>query len=142
MLPSTIVSLTRNTEHVVLKYDSSKWTRKRRQYFCHAVQNKQGNSTRFVGTDEIGEETPPEVARKLSPYIMSQLLKGQGQMLLGDGSVAQTTDAKFDEQIISHMKARGGVTIGSPQTSISRPSQPAAPVGAGQNRGIKKGGGG
>ena len=91
--------------------------------------------------DEIGEETPPEVARKLSPYIMSQLLKGQGQMLLGDGSVAQTTDAKFDEQITSHLKARGGVTIGPPQTSISRPFQPAAPVAAGQNQGIKKGGG-
>ena len=65
---------------------------------------------------------------------MSQLNKGQGQMAMGDGSVDQTNDTKFDEQINSHLKARGGVTIGPPQTSISRPYQTPAGGGKGKPR--------
>jgi len=132
MLPSTILSLTRNTEHVTLKPFSSKWHSKRGQYFCHMVQNPPGNSTRFVGVDELDDKTPPGVAQKISPLLMSQLYKGQGQILLGDGSVNQVNDAKFDEQITLHLKESGGVTIGQPQISLSRPTQLAAPGGGGQ----------
>ena len=139
MLPSTIVSLTRNTEHIALKPFSSKWHSKRGQYFCHVARNPPGNSTRFMGADELNENTPPAESRRLLPCIMNQLNKGQGQMALGDGSVDQTNDAKFDEQITSHLKARGGVTIGQPQASISRPFQPASSIaaGAGLNQGGK-----
>jgi|TARA_B100001971_G_scaffold92298_1_gene85063 prepilin-type N-terminal cleavage/methylation domain-containing protein len=136
-LPSTIVSLTRNTEHVALKPFSSKWHSKRSQYFCHVVRNPPGNSTRFVGVDELNETTPPDVARRISPLLMSQLYQGQGQMLLGDGSVNQTSDTKFDEQISFHLKARGGVTIGPPQTSLSRPTQFVA-TAAGGGKGLNK----
>ena len=138
MLPSTIVGLTRNTEHVFLKPQSFRATLNRGQLYFHLRGNPPGNSTRFVGADELVETTPPTVARKISPLVMSQLLKGQGQMLLGDGSVDQTNDAKFDEQITAHLKARGGVTIGTPQISISRPTLPASPIAAG---GGGKGGG-
>jgi len=91
-----------------------------------------------LGVDELGDKTPPGVAQKISPLLMSQLFKGQGQILLADSSVNQVNDAKFDEQITLHLKARGGVTIGPPQTSISRPYQ--SPAGGGKGGG--KGGGG
>ena len=81
-----------------------------------------------MGVDELGENTPPGVAQKIRPLLMSQLYKSQGQMLLGDNSVDQVNDAEFDEQITSHLKASAGITIGQPQTSISRPSQLAAPA--------------
>ena len=128
MRPSTIVSLTRNTEHACLKPVTSRWIFQRGQAICKVVQNPPGNSTRFVGVDELGENTPPGVAQKIRPLLMSQLYKSQGQMLLGDNSVDQVNDAEFDEQITSHLKASAGITIGQPQTSISRPSQLAAPA--------------
>ena len=138
MLPSTLVTLTRNTEHPCIKPFSSQWFIQRGQALCKVAANQPGKSTRFVGVDELTDTTPPNIVQKLSPLIMSQLNKGQGQMAMGDGSVNQTNDAKFDEQINSHLKARGGVTIGPPQTSISRPYQ--SPAGGGKGGG--KGGGG
>jgi len=56
---------------------------------------------------------------------MGQLNESQGQITLADGSVDQVTDAELDQQIQKHIAARGGMTIDSPQTSISRPKQPA-----------------
>ena len=123
MLPNTIIMLTRNTEHPCLKPFSSKWYKKGKEYFCHKVKDPPGDSTRFVGVDELDDTTPPNVAQKLSPLIMSQLRKSQGQLALGDNSVHQVNDAQFDEQITKHLSSIGGVTIGEPQTSISRPIQ-------------------
>ena len=123
MLPNTIIMLTRNTKNPCLKPFSSDWYKKGKEYFCHKMKDPPGDSTRFVGVDELDDTTPPNVAQKLSPLIMSQLRKSQGQLALGDNSVHQVNDAQFDEQITKHLSAIGGVTIGEPQTSISRPIQ-------------------
>ena len=91
--------------------------------------NPPGNSTRFVGADDIAETTPAAEVKRLSPYIMAQLNKNQGQMSLSDGSVHQVDAQKFDTAINAHLKSSGGSTVGTPQTSISRPFQPAVTAG-------------
>ena len=138
MLPSTIVALTRNTEFPCLKPFTSPFYISGGQAYRKVNRNPAGNSTRFVGADEIDDETPSDVIKKLSPVIMSQLTQGQGQVALADGSVDQMNDADFDEQITAHLNSKGGVTIGQPQTSISRPLQPSAPT---LNVGVQPGGG-
>jgi hypothetical protein len=60
---------------------------------------------------------------------MAQLNKDQGQMSLADGSVNQVDAGKFESAINAHLKSIGGTTIGKPQTSISRPFQPASVIG-------------
>ena len=130
-LPSTIIAVTRNTEHPCIKPFGSRWYAQGGHTLCKVVRNPAGASTRFVGADEMTETTPPADLKRLSPLIMAQLLKGQGQVTLGDGSVDQMDDTKLDLQIKSHLESKGGVTIGQPQTSLSRPVQPvvAAPGG-------------
>ena len=91
--------------------------------------NPAGNSTRFVGADDIAETTPAAEVKRLSPYIMAQLNKNEGQMSLADGSVSQVDAGKFETAINAHLKSRGGATIGKPQTSISRPFQSAVTTG-------------
>ena len=125
LLPETIVGLSRNTLHPCLKPFGSQWFIKEYQSQCRISKNPPGDSTRFVGADEISETTPADVLKQISPYIMGQLNESQGQITLADGSVDQVTDAELDQQIQKHIAARGGMTIDSPQTSISRPKQPA-----------------
>jgi len=133
LLPATIVGLTRNTEHPCLKPFSSQWVIRRYQAVCKVTRNPPGNSTRFVGADELTETTPPAEVKRLSPYIMAQLDKDEGQQALTDGSVSQVTSAKFNSAIDAHLKSRGGGTEGSPETSLSRPFQPATAPAAGGN---------
>lgn len=97
-------------------------------------RNPAGESTRFVGADEIAETTPPNMIRQLSPMIVNQLMRGEGQVALGDGSTEQMDDVEFDQQIKDHLSAKGGVTIGQPQPSLSRPTQPAAVVAPGAGK--------
>ena len=129
LLPSTIVGLSRNTEHPCLKPFGSRWFVMNYQSICRTVVNPPGNSTRFVGADDIAETTPAAEVKRLSPYIMAQLNKNEGQMSLSDGSVTQVDAGKFEMAINAHLKSRGGSTIGTPQTSISRPFQPAVTAG-------------
>jgi len=129
LLPSTIVALSRNTEHPCLKPFGSRWFVANYQSICRTVKNPPGNSTRFVGADDIAETTPAAEVKRLSPYIMAQLNKNEGQMSLSDGSVSQVDAGKFETAINAHLKSRGGSTIGTPQTSISRPFQPAVTAG-------------
>jgi hypothetical protein len=129
LLPNTIVSLSRNTEHPCLKPFGSRWFVANYQSFCRTVMNPPGNSTRFVGADDIAETTPAVEVKRLSPYIMAQLNKNEGQIALADGSVSQVDAGKFETAINAHLKSLGGSTIGKPQTSISRPFQPAAVSG-------------
>ncbi len=136
LLPSTIVGLSRNTEHPCLKPFGSSWVVSRYQAICRVVRNPPGNSTRFVGADEITETTPPAEVKRLSPFIMARLNKDEGQMSLADGSVSQVNSATFETAIDAHLKSRGGSTQGVPQTSLSRPIQPAGAAvgGAGQGK--------
>jgi prepilin-type N-terminal cleavage/methylation domain-containing protein len=129
LLPNTIVGLSRNTEHPCLKPFGSRWFMNNYQAACVTVINPPGNSTRFVGADELGETMPAAEVKRLSPYIMAQLNKDQGQMSLADGSVNQVDAGKFESAINAHLKSIGGTTIGKPQTSISRPFQPASVIG-------------
>ena len=129
LLPSTIVGLSRNTEHPCLKPFGSRWFVANYQSICKTVANPPGNSTRFVGADDLTETTPAAEVKRLSPYIMAQLNKNEGQMSLSDGSVTQVDAGKFETAINAHLKSRGGSTIGKPQTSISRPFQPPSAVG-------------
>ena len=129
LLPSTIVGLSRNTEHPCLKPFGSRWFVANYQSICRTVMNPAGNSTRFVGADDIAETTPAAEVKRLSPYIMAQLNKNEGQMSLADGSVSQVDAGKFETAINAHLKSRGGATIGNPQTSISRPFQSAVTTG-------------
>jgi prepilin-type N-terminal cleavage/methylation domain-containing protein len=129
LLPNTIVGLSRNTEHPCLKPFGSRWFVMNYQSICRTVVNPPGNSTRFVGADDIAETTPAAEVKRLSPYIMAQLNKNEGQMSLSDGSVTQVDAAKFETAINAHLKSLGGSTIGKPQTSISRPFQPAVTAG-------------
>ena len=129
LLPNTIVSLSRNTEHPCLKPFGSRWFVANYQSFCRTVMNPPGNSTRFVGADDIAETTPAGEVKRLSPYIMAQLNKNEGQIALADGSVSQVDAGKFETAINAHLKSLGGSTIGKPQTSISRPFQPAVVAG-------------
>lgn len=131
LLPATIVGMSRNTEHPCLKPFGSRWFVVNYQSICKAVANPPGNSTRFVGADDIGETTPPAEIKRLSPYIMAQLNRDEGQISLADGSVSQVDAGKFGTAIDAHLKSRGGSTQGAPQTSLSRPVQPASAV-AGQ----------
>ena len=130
-LPSTIMALTRNTEHPCIKPFGSRWYVRGGHTLCKVVKNPAGASTRFVGADEIAETTPPAEMKRISPMIMAQLMKGQGQVALGDGSVDQMDDTELDSQIKGHLESKGGTTIGQPQSSLSRPVQPvvAAPAG-------------
>ena len=131
LLPATIVGLTRNTEHPCIKPFGSRWIIARYQAICKVVKNPAGNSTRFVGADELLETTPPAEVKRLSPLIMAQLDKDEGQQALADGSVLQVNSATFNTAIDAHLNSRGGGTEGAPQTSLSRPIQPAAALGAG-----------
>ncbi len=134
-LPSTIMAVTRNTEHPCIKPFGSRWYVRGGHTLCKVVKNPAGASTRFVGADEIAETTPPAEMKRISPMIMAQLMKGQGQVALGDGSVDQMDDTELDSQIKSHLESKGGSTIGQPQSSLSRPIQPAN-VGPGGNPGV------
>ena len=132
-LPGTIVAVTRNTEHITLKPAGSQPYFQGGQLKWLINRNPPGDSTRFIGADEITETTPPGQIKRISPMIMGQLLKSQGQVALGDGSADQMNDADFDRQIQTHLAARGGATIGAPQVSLSRPLQPASAPPAGGN---------
>ena len=133
LLPQTIVSLSRNTLHPCLKPFGSQWFIKDYQSQCRLTRTPSGESTRFVGADEIAETTPNNLLAQISPYIMGQLNKSQGQITLADGSVNQVNDSQLDQQINNHNASKGGMTIDTPQTSISRPKQPAfTPVNNGQ----------
>jgi hypothetical protein len=57
-------------------------------------------------------------------------------MSLADGSVNQVDAGKFETAINAHLKSIGGSTIGTPQTSISRPFQPAVVAGG---KGVPRG---
>ncbi len=124
LLPTTIVAMTRNTLHPCLKPFSSRWFVHQGQSMCRVAQNPPGESTRFVGADEVGEDADPKLVGQISPLIMNHLNKGQGQVALADGSVDQVNDTELNEQIDKHLAARGGATIGPPQTSLGRPTQP------------------
>jgi type II secretory pathway pseudopilin PulG len=131
LLPATIVGLTRNTEHPCIKPFGSNWIIAHYQLIIKVVRNPPGNSTRFVGADELTETMPPAEVKRLSPHIMAQLDKDEGQQALADGSVLQVNSATFNAAIDAHLASRGGGTEGAPQTSLSRPFQPAAALGAG-----------
>jgi len=132
LLPSTIVGLSRNTEHPCLKPFGSQWIITGYEAICRVVRNPPGNSTRFVGADELTETTPPAEVKRLSPYIMARLNKDEGQQSLADGSVSQVNAGTFNSAIDAHLKSRGGSTRGNPQTSLSRPIQPPTAVVGGQ----------
>ena len=123
--PMTIVGLSRNTEHPCLKPFGSRWNIYRGRSICKIAKNPPGISTRFVGPEEITETTPPMDVKRLSMIAMTGLLANQGQMSLADGSVEQASDSELDEAILAHLTVRGGNIQGQPETSISRPMQPA-----------------
>ena len=123
--PSTILGLTRNTEHPCLKPKGSRWGVVRGKGYIKALGNP-GETTRFVGPDEITETTPPEIAKRFSMITMTGLMNSQGQMSKSDGSVEQASDGDLDEATAAHLKVSGGSVDGQPETGISRPIQPPA----------------
>jgi len=125
--PSTIVGLSRNTEYTSLKPFGSHWGVSRGKMFMKA-KNPAGVTTRFVGPDDITETTPPRDVQRLSMVTMTSLMKDQGQVSLADGSVDQSSDAELDTATAAHLKVTGGNVTGSPDISISRPTQPAPPL--------------
>ena len=125
--PSTIVGLTRNTEWPCLKPMGSFWETTRGRGFVRAKANP-GETTRFVGPDEVTETTPPQDAKRFSMVTMTGLLNSQGQMSKADGSVEQVSDGELDQATAAHLKVSGGSVDGQPETGISRPMQPPAIV--------------
>lgn len=125
--PSTIVGLTRNTEWPCLKPKGSFWKVTRGRGAIRATPNP-GETTRFVGPDEITETTPPQVAQRFSMITMTGLMNNQGQMSKADGSVEQASDGELDQATAAHLKVSGGSVDGQPETGISRPMQPPSIV--------------
>tara|TARA_B100001123_G_scaffold425238_1_gene537832 strand:- start:1428 stop:2312 length:885 start_codon:yes stop_codon:yes gene_type:complete len=121
--PSTILGLTRNTEHPCLKPNGSRWVVARGKGYIKALGNP-GVTTRFVGPDEINETTPAQIAQRFSMITMTGLMNSQGQMSKADGSVEQASDGDLDEATAAHLKVSGGSVDGQPETGISRPIQP------------------
>lgn len=126
--PSTILGLTRNTEHPNLKPFGSRMNIIQGRCVIKVVSNPAGNSTRWVGPDEITPTSPPADAQRLSMCSMTGLFKGQGQLSLADGSVNQTSDSGLDEAISAQLKVSGGSVTGQPESSVSRPMQPPMPI--------------
>lgn len=126
--PSTILGLTRNTEHPNLKPFGSGFSVVQGRAVIQQVRTPAGDTTRFAGPDEITETTPADVAQRLATYTMTGLFKGQGQMTLADGSVKQATDGDLHAAAETHLKVTGGNITNRPETSISRPLQPAPPA--------------
>ncbi len=134
--PTTIVGLTRNTEHPNLKPFGSQMRIIQGRCVIKVAANPAGISTRFVGPDEISPTTPPADAQRLSMCSMSGLFKGQGQISLADGSVNQTSDSGLDGAISAQLKVSGGSVSGQPESSISRPLQPPMPIVANPQQGV------
>ena len=134
--PSTILGLTRNTEHPNLKPFGSRMNIIQGRCVIKVVSNPAGNSTRWVGPDEITPTSPPADAQRLSMCSMTGLFKGQGQLSLADGSVNQTSDSGLDEAISAQLKVSGGSVTGQPESSISRPLQPPIPIVANPQQGV------
>jgi prepilin-type N-terminal cleavage/methylation domain-containing protein len=66
-------------------------------------------TARWVGADEDHD------------YAVTGLNKGQGQMVMADGSIALSTDAdigKNGKLVLAHMKSSGGVTTGNASTHL------------------------
>jgi prepilin-type N-terminal cleavage/methylation domain-containing protein len=125
--PSTIVGLSRNTEHPCLKPFGSRFSVANGRAFLGVVGDPK-ETTRFAGSDEITENTPPKEVQLLSMYTMTGLFEGQGQLSLADGSVNQVADAALDRAASEHIKTSGGNSARKPETSISRPVQPMPPL--------------
>ena len=92
--PMTLLALTRN-----------------RDVYGGAMDFKGNISSRFVGVDE----------KSVADNVVVGLKKGQGQMLLSDGSAHQSSDAGRDKQLVDHQGARGGVKKGIPSVAMSDP---------------------
>ena len=126
--PSTILGLTRNTEHPNLKPFGSGFAVMQGRVIIQQNRTPAGDTTRFAGPDDITETTPPDVAQRMATYTMTGLFKGQGQLTLADGSVNQASDGDLHAATEDHLKVTGGNITSKPQTSISRPLQPAPPL--------------
>ena len=92
--PMTLLALTRN-----------------RDVYGGAMDFKGEASSRFVGVDE----------KSVADNIVVGLKKGQGQMLLSDGSAHQASDADKNKFLVDHQGARGGMKKGVPSTGVSDP---------------------
>ena len=125
--PSTIVGLSRNTQYPCLKPFGSRFAVANGRAYTGIVGPPK-ETTRFAGSDEITENTPPKEVQLLSMYTMTGLLAGQGQFSLADGSVNQGDDAALDRAASGHIKTSGGNSARNPETSISRPVQPMPPL--------------
>ena len=92
--PMTLLALTRN-----------------RDVYGGAMDFKGNISSRFVGVDE----------KSVADNVVVGLKKGQGQMLLSDGSAHQASDADKNKFLVDHQGARGGMKKGAPSTGVSDP---------------------
>ena len=92
--PTTILAITRN-----------------RESFGGAMDFTGNISSRFVGVDESS----------VAESVMSGLRKGQGQMLLTDGSASQVSDADKGKLLVAHQAAQSGVRKGTPSAGMSDP---------------------
>ena len=92
--PMTLLALTRN-----------------RDVYGGAMDFKGEASSRFVGVEE----------KSVGDNIVVGLKKGQGQMLLSDGSARQVNDADKNKFLVDHQGARGGMKKGVPSTGVSDP---------------------
>ena len=125
--PSTIVGLSRNTQYPCLKPFGSRFSVANGRAFTGVVGDPK-ETTRFAGSDEITENTPPKEVQLLSMYTMTGLFAGQGQYSLADGSVNQASDGELDRAASEHIKTSGGNSARKPETSVSRPVQPLPPL--------------
>ena len=90
--PTTIAALTRNRE------------------ITGSIGSFTGDvSSRFVGAEEGSKKA------------ISGLHKGQGQLLLSDGSAAKVNESAQNQLSAAHLGARGGIKSGIPSIGVSDP---------------------
>jgi len=90
--PTTIAALTRNRE------------------ITGGIESFTGDvSSRFIGAEEGSERT------------ISGLYRGQGQVLLSDGSAMKVNESGHGKLSATHLSARGGIKSGIPSIGVSDP---------------------